>query len=137
MVFIAFDIFSVVFKAGLEIGEMILAVNKDSLLGSNYDTVSTIGPSFRAVPFIAHLKLSISLSFSLCLWLYSYSIAPSATRHQAPKPTHSALCRLPSYFLWSSRDRYRLPMSTQRQHALIIVLHTCTHRLKLIKHTEY
>lgn len=28
------------YKAGLEIGEMILAVNKDSLLGSNYDTVS-------------------------------------------------------------------------------------------------
>lgn len=27
-------------KAGLEIGEMILAVNKDSLLGSNYDTVN-------------------------------------------------------------------------------------------------
>ena len=27
-------------KAGLEIGEMILAVNKDSLVGSNYDTVS-------------------------------------------------------------------------------------------------
>lgn len=29
-------------KAGLEIGEMILAVNKDSLLGSNYDTVNII-----------------------------------------------------------------------------------------------
>lgn len=27
-------------KAGLEIGEMILAVNKDSLLGSNYETVN-------------------------------------------------------------------------------------------------
>lgn len=29
-------------KAGLEIGEMILSVNKDSLLGSNYDTVNIV-----------------------------------------------------------------------------------------------
>ncbi|XP_017774513.1 PREDICTED: uncharacterized protein LOC108561189 isoform X2 [Nicrophorus vespilloides] len=29
-------------KAGLEIGEMILAVNKDSLLGSNYDTAANL-----------------------------------------------------------------------------------------------
>lgn len=28
------------FQSGLEVGEMILAVNKDSLLGANYDTVS-------------------------------------------------------------------------------------------------
>jgi len=34
--------FFVFLKAGLEIGEMILAVNKDSLVGSNYDTVSII-----------------------------------------------------------------------------------------------
>lgn len=30
------------FQAGLEIGEMILAVNKDSLVGANYDTVSCL-----------------------------------------------------------------------------------------------
>jgi hypothetical protein len=29
-------------KAGLEIGEMILAVNKDSLVGSNYDTAANL-----------------------------------------------------------------------------------------------
>lgn len=28
------------FQAGLNVGDMILAVNKDDLLGSNYDTVS-------------------------------------------------------------------------------------------------
>lgn len=39
---IYFDISSL-FKAGLEIGEMILAVNKDSLVGANYDTVSKTG----------------------------------------------------------------------------------------------
>lgn len=96
MVFIAFDIFSVVFKAGLEIGEMILAVNKDSLLGSNYDTVSTIGPSFRAVPFIAHLKLSLSLSLSLCVSGCIHTLL----RHQQPVIKHpnpptllSAVCR--------------------------------------------
>lgn len=32
----------VVYKAGLEIGEMILAVNKEPLLGSNYDNVSIV-----------------------------------------------------------------------------------------------
>jgi hypothetical protein len=38
-------------KAGLEIGEMILAVNKDSLVGSNYDTVS-IRKSSRYLLFL-------------------------------------------------------------------------------------
>lgn len=34
------DLCCVFYKAGLEIGEMILAVNKDTLLGSSYSTVS-------------------------------------------------------------------------------------------------
>lgn len=39
IVFVIF-LFYCFHKAGLEIGEMILAVNKDTLVGSNYEMVS-------------------------------------------------------------------------------------------------